>query len=66
MLFFVLSLVVNSLKCRRVYRAEEIETIWTVLPGVLLIALAIPSLRLLYLMDEVGRPTIRVKTTAYQ
>ena len=64
--FFVLSLVFNRLKCRRVYSAEEIETIWTVLPGVLLIALAIPSLRLLYLIDEVGSPTIRIKTTAYQ
>lgn len=65
-LFFLMSLVINNLKCRRVYRAEEIETIWTVLPGILLIVLAIPSLRLLYLIDEVGRPTISIKTTAYQ
>nr|ATI24690.1 cytochrome c oxidase subunit II [Karaftohelix adamsi] len=37
---------------RRVHEAQTLEIFWTILPGLLLITLALPSLRLLYLLDE--------------
>jgi hypothetical protein len=40
-----------------------IELIWTISPALVLIAIAFPSFRLLYLMDEVISPTITIKAT---
>nr|APC61672.1 cytochrome c oxidase subunit II [Fruticicola koreana] len=42
----------SKLSTRRVHEAQTLEIIWTILPGLLLITLALPSLRLLYLLDE--------------
>lgn len=43
-----------------------IETIWTILPALILIAIAFPSFRLMYLLDEVISPTITIKVTGSQ
>ena len=40
-----------------------IELIWTITPALILIAIAFPSFRLLYLLDEVISPTITIKVT---
>lgn len=40
-----------------------IELIWTITPALILIAIAFPSFRLLYLLDEVTSPTITIKVT---
>ena len=43
-----------------------IESIWTVTPAIILIAIAFPSFRLLYLLDEVISPTITIKVVGRQ
>jgi cytochrome c oxidase subunit 2 len=43
-----------------------IELIWTVTPAFVLVAIAFPSFRLLYLMDEVIDPAITVKAVGSQ
>ena len=43
-----------------------IEVIWTILPAVVLLAIAIPSFRLLYILDELILPTITIKVTGHQ
>jgi cytochrome c oxidase subunit 2 len=43
-----------------------IELIWTITPALILIAIAFPSFRLLYLLDEVTSPTITIKVTGHQ
>lgn len=60
------SLVINSLTRRYTYEAQIIETIWTVLPAILLLFLALPSLRLLYLIDEITDPLITLKAIGHQ
>lgn len=40
-----------------------IEIVWTIFPAIVLLAIAIPSFRLLYILDEVTLPTITVKVT---
>lgn len=52
--YAALSLIINRLGCRSLLEGQEIETVWTIIPGVILVFLALPSLRLLYLLDEVG------------
>ena len=43
-----------------------IEVVWTILPAVVLLAIAIPSFRLLYILDELILPTITIKVTGHQ
>ena len=43
-----------------------IELIWTITPALVLICIAFPSFRLLYLLDEVISPTITIKVTGHQ
>nr|QBC73132.1 cytochrome c oxidase subunit II [Anatoma sp. MNHN-IM-2013-42003] len=45
---------------------QEIETIWTILPAIILFFLALPSLRLLYLLDEVGACVLTMKSIGHQ
>jgi hypothetical protein len=42
-----------------------IEVLWTIFPAIVLLAIAIPSFRLLYILDEVTLPTITVKVTGF-
>nr|AAK52690.1 cytochrome c oxidase subunit II [Cynomys ludovicianus] len=46
--------------------AQEVETIWTILPAIILILIALPSLRILYMMDEINNPSLTVKTMGHQ
>nr|YP_009057598.1 cytochrome c oxidase subunit II [Gononemertes parasita]AGZ63898.1 cytochrome c oxidase subunit II [Gononemertes parasita] len=45
---------------------QEVEFVWTVLPGVVLGFLALPSLRLLYLLDEVNNTSLTIKVVGHQ
>jgi len=62
----LVSLTLNTLSRRYTYEAQLIETVWTVLPAILLLFLALPSLRLLYLMDEITDPLITLKAIGHQ
>lgn len=45
---------------------QLVETIWTVLPIFLLVFIAFPSLRLLYLIEEIFYSDLRIKVIGYQ
>ena len=69
-LFGVLSLIFFSLFRSPSYRHlvdhQPREFIWTLLPTLALICLSLPSLSLLYLLDEVGFPCSTSKVQAHQ
>nr|AIG23256.1 cytochrome c oxidase subunit II [Murexia melanurus] len=46
--------------------AQEVETIWTIMPAIILVLIALPSLRILYLMDEIFNPYLTVKAMGHQ
>nr|QHF17965.1 cytochrome c oxidase subunit 2 [Littoraria sinensis] len=64
--YAALSLMLNKYTCRSLVEGQEIETIWTIIPAIILIFLALPSLRLLYLLDEVGDCSLTVKSIGHQ
>lgn len=64
--YIIASLFFNSLTNRILLEGQTIEIIWTVLPAITLIFIALPSLRLLYLLDEVRDPSITLKTIGHQ
>lgn len=43
-----------------------LETVWTVVPIVILLFMAFPSLYLLYLIEEISTPSLRVKVIGHQ
>jgi len=64
--YAIFSIIINKYSNRYLLEAQQIETVWTILPAIILIFLAIPSLRLLYLTDEVRNPRITIKTIGHQ
>nr|ABD95371.1 cytochrome c oxidase subunit II [Ligia oceanica] len=64
--YIMVSLGYNSLINRVLLESQTIEIIWTVLPAVILLFIALPSLRLLYLLDEVNQPGVTVKAVGHQ
>lgn len=64
--YFMVSLMLNKFVNRYLLDGQMIEIIWTVLPALILIVLALPSLRLLYLIDETTEPRITLKTIGHQ
>nr|QWB85666.1 cytochrome c oxidase subunit II [Mantitheus pekinensis] len=60
------SLIFNKYYHRLLLEGQLIEIIWTVLPAVTLIFIALPSLRLIYLLDEINSPTITIKAIGHQ
>lgn len=43
-----------------------LEIIWTIIPAIILIFIAIPSFALLYAMDEVSNPKVTIKAIGHQ
>ena len=64
--YAAVSLIVNKYTCRSLVEGQSIETIWTIIPAFILIFLALPSLRLLYLLDEIGDCRLTVKRIGHQ
>lgn len=64
--YAIVKLLVNKFTCQNLLESQIVEIIWTILPAVVLIFLALPSLRLLYLLDEVRDPLITFKAVGHQ
>nr|AMW68036.1 cytochrome c oxidase subunit II [Climacia areolaris] len=64
--YMLISLFFNKLSNRFLLEGQTIEIIWTILPAITLIFIALPSLRLLYLLDEISEPNITLKTIGHQ
>ena len=64
--YFITNLLLNSLTNRFLLEGQLIEVIWTIVPACILIVIALPSLRLLYLIDEITEPNLTIKTVARQ
>jgi len=46
--------------------SHTLETVWTVVPMVILLFIAFPSLYLLYLIEDVSNPAVTVKVVGHQ
>nr|YP_010737143.1 cytochrome c oxidase subunit II [Micromelalopha sieversi]WEP25243.1 cytochrome c oxidase subunit II [Micromelalopha sieversi] len=64
--YLMLNLLFNKYINRFLLEGQMIELIWTILPAITLIFIALPSLRLLYLLDELNNPLITLKSIGHQ
>nr|YP_010503112.1 cytochrome c oxidase subunit II [Hemigrammus ocellifer]UXD78995.1 cytochrome c oxidase subunit II [Hemigrammus ocellifer] len=65
-LYIIVAMVSTKLTNKYILDSQEIEIVWTILPAVILFLIAFPSLRILYLMDEIDNPHLTVKALGHQ
>nr|YP_010925940.1 cytochrome c oxidase subunit II [Thelaira chrysopruinosa]WKF19261.1 cytochrome c oxidase subunit II [Thelaira chrysopruinosa] len=64
--YLMYMLFLNNFINKFLLHGQTIEIIWTILPAIILLFIAFPSLRLLYLLDEISEPTITLKSIGHQ
>nr|YP_009183972.1 cytochrome c oxidase subunit II [Gymnodiptychus dybowskii]ALN96762.1 cytochrome c oxidase subunit II [Gymnodiptychus dybowskii] len=65
-LYIIVAMVSTKLTNKYILDSQEIEIVWTILPAVILVLIALPSLRILYLMDEINDPHLTIKAVGHQ
>jgi len=65
-LYVVISLIVSNKFNKYTIEGQEIETIWTVIPAFMLIFIAFPSMKTLYLIEDSKEPSLSVKIVGHQ
>nr|WRH36575.1 cytochrome c oxidase subunit II [Buceros bicornis]WRH36587.1 cytochrome c oxidase subunit II [Buceros bicornis]WRH36599.1 cytochrome c oxidase subunit II [Buceros bicornis]WRH36611.1 cytochrome c oxidase subunit II [Buceros bicornis]WRH36623.1 cytochrome c oxidase subunit II [Buceros bicornis] len=66
LVLYLLALMLTEKLSSSTVDAQEIELIWTILPAIVLILLALPSLQILYMMDEIDEPDLTLKAIGHQ
>nr|AAN06602.1 cytochrome oxidase subunit II [Sapajus cay] len=67
LVLYIISLMLTTkLTHTSTMNAQEIEMIWTILPAIILIMIALPSLRILYMTDEFNKPYFTLKAIGHQ
>nr|UZT67526.1 cytochrome c oxidase subunit 2 [Figites sp. ZJUH 20220010] len=64
-LFIMIKITYNKMISVNI-ESQMIELIWTILPMIILIFMALPSLKILYLMDEIYLPNMTIKCIGHQ
>nr|WKK30308.1 cytochrome oxidase c subunit 2 [Symmorphus murarius] len=59
-------LMINKLTNRFMMNEHMIELIWTIIPMITLLFIAMPSLKILYLLEESSPPILSVKSIGHQ
>nr|YP_009115126.1 cytochrome c oxidase subunit II [Termes hospes]AIZ68312.1 cytochrome c oxidase subunit 2 [Termes hospes] len=64
--YTMIMIIQNKQTSRFMLEGQMIETVWTIAPAIILVFIAVPSLRLLYLMDEIHNPAMTLKAVGHQ
>jgi len=64
--YIIIFLILNTNTNYKLKEKHNIELIWTIIPRLILISLAIPSLHLLYVIDELNEPALTIKAIGHQ
>nr|UXX50239.1 cytochrome c oxidase subunit 2 [Haemaphysalis flava] len=65
-IYMICNIIMNNFTSRSMMEGQEIEIIWTIIPAVTLIFIAMPSLHLLYLTDELFSSQMSIKIIGHQ
>nr|YP_009305723.1 cytochrome c oxidase subunit II [Moho braccatus]ANT45526.1 cytochrome c oxidase subunit II [Moho braccatus] len=66
LVLYLMTLMLTEKLSSSTVDAQAIELVWTILPAMVLIMLALPSLRILYMMDEINEPDLTLKAIGHQ
>nr|WNH37091.1 cytochrome c oxidase subunit II [Cyttopsis rosea] len=65
-LYIIVAMVSTNLTNKEMSDSQQVEIVWTIIPAMILIMIALPSLRILYLMEEINDPHLTVKALGHQ
>jgi cytochrome c oxidase subunit 2 len=65
-IYLIIRLILSKSIDKFTMEGQEIETIWTIIPAIFLLFIALPSLKILYLIEDTKSPRITVKVTGHQ
>nr|YP_010564873.1 cytochrome c oxidase subunit 2 [Pallenopsis pilosa]UZA61328.1 cytochrome c oxidase subunit 2 [Pallenopsis pilosa] len=67
---FIMYIMITSMFNKNINKmlleGQLIESIWTLIPMIILTMITIPSLRILYLMEEMDKPMLTIKSIGHQ
>nr|YP_010035022.1 cytochrome c oxidase subunit II [Parazyginella tiani]QOX09866.1 cytochrome c oxidase subunit II [Parazyginella tiani] len=64
--YMMFTIMMNKFNDRMMLESQTIELVWTILPAIMLIFIALPSLKILYMLEETAKPNITIKTIGHQ
>lgn len=64
--YLIIKRILNQFINKKLLENQSLELIWTIIPGIILIQIAIPSISLLYLFEESIRANITIKIIGHQ
>jgi cytochrome c oxidase subunit 2 len=64
--YIIFSILFNKIIYKGLLHGQVIECVWTTIPGLILIQIALPSLSLLYLIEDSPRPNLTIKAIGHQ
>ena len=64
--YIIATIITTKITNRFLLENQIIEILWTIIPAILLILIALPSLKILYLIEETKNPIITIKTIGHQ
>uniref|UniRef100_UPI003001ABD5 cytochrome c oxidase subunit II n=1 Tax=Thailocyba longilobula TaxID=3019674 RepID=UPI003001ABD5 len=64
--YMMLLVMIKKFNSRFTLENQMIEFVWTLMPALLLIFIALPSLKILYMLEETTKPSITIKTIGHQ
>jgi len=65
-IYLIISSVISKSYNRFFLEAQEVELFWTSIPALILIFIALPSLKTLYIIEENIKPSLSIKTIGFQ
>lgn len=65
-MYIILILILNKYLNSNIYQSHIIELIWTIFPIMILLFLALPSIQILYFIEENYNPALSVKVVGHQ
>nr|AHL44270.1 cytochrome c oxidase subunit II [Adelphocoris suturalis] len=64
--YMMMTMMYNKLINRYLLEGQAIELMWTMMPAITLLFIALPSLKILYIMDEMNKPMMTIKAIGHQ
>nr|WRO44730.1 cytochrome c oxidase subunit II [Falsopodabrus tridentatus] len=64
--YMMISIAFNTKVNRFLLENQQIELIWTITPALTLLLIALPSLKILYMLEETLKPNLSIKSIGHQ
>nr|YP_010564821.1 cytochrome c oxidase subunit 2 [Pycnogonum diceros]UZA61224.1 cytochrome c oxidase subunit 2 [Pycnogonum diceros] len=65
-IYMMVKIMTNKMINKMLFHGQMIESIWTILPMFVLIIITAPSIKIMYMMEEIINPQMTIKSIGHQ